>query len=129
MTGRKLLAIDDQVEILDVLELAIDLTTDWTLHTASSAAAALAAARTGSPGESQYDAVLLDLTIPGEDPRRTVQELRSSGMTQAVVLLTGATPTVAERDAIGADGLLSKPFDPMSLAADIRRVLGWEDPT
>jgi DNA-binding response OmpR family regulator len=127
MSGRQVLAIDDQTEILDVIRLAIELTTDWTLHTATSASAALVTSGRGT-GNSQYDVVLLDLTIPGEDPYVTVKDLRAHAVSQSVVLLTGAPVTDIERRSIGADAMIAKPFDPMSLAADVSRALGWVAP-
>jgi hypothetical protein len=47
-------------------------------------------------------------------------------VSDAIVLLTGKPLTDAERAAIGADGFLPKPFDPITLAADIGRELDWE---
>jgi CheY-like chemotaxis protein len=124
MNSRHVLAIDDQTEILEVIKLAVELTTDWTLHTATSGSAALVTSG-GTHAEGQYDVVLLDVTIPGETAERTVRDLREHGVGDAIVLLTGAPLTEDQKRAIGADGLVSKPFDPMTLADDISRELGW----
>jgi CheY-like chemotaxis protein len=124
MNEKHVLAIDDQVEILEVIQLAVELTTDWTLHTATSGSAALVTAG-GRHRDAQYDVVLLDVTIPGETAANTVRDLRANGVSTAIVLLTGAPLTQAQQQSIGADGLVPKPFDPMTLADDISRELGW----
>jgi CheY-like chemotaxis protein len=124
MSERHVLAIDDQTEILEVIQLAMELTTDWTLHTATSGSAALVTAG-GRHRDGQYDVVLLDVTIPGETAARTVRDLRANGVSDSIVLLTGAPLSDTQQESIGADGLVAKPFDPMTLADDISRELGW----
>jgi DNA-binding response OmpR family regulator len=118
MDGLRVLAIDDQREILDVVQLALETTTDWALTRCRSAKAAIDAY-----DGTAYDIVLLDLTIPGEDAAATITALREHGITDTVILLTGADVTDARRLEIGADHVLEKPFHPMTLAASIESVL------
>jgi DNA-binding response OmpR family regulator len=116
--GLRILAIDDQREILDVVQLALELTTDWSLTMRRSAAEALA-----SHDDAAYDVVLLDLNIPGEKAGSTVARLRDQGIGSFVALLTGSPVADGERRRIGADLVLTKPFDPMTLAAQIEAAL------
>ncbi|HWB67381.1 MAG TPA: response regulator [Mycobacteriales bacterium] len=116
-THRQLLAIDDQSEIRDVIRLAIESTTDWSVTTCPTVTAAVQAAATAAP-----DVVLLDVHLAGGPVERSVVELRPH-VRGPIILLTAAPLTAAEVRRTGADGLLEKPFDPMRLAAAIDRIV------
>jgi two-component system OmpR family response regulator len=82
--------------------------------------------------ENDYDAVVLDLMLPGRDGLEVCRRLRESGRTVPVVMLT-ARDAVADRirglDA-GADDYLVKPFSFGELCARVRSVVrrSWGDP-
>lgn len=71
-----------------------------------------------------YDALLLDLGLPGEDGLHFLKRLRAAGYSEPVIILT-ARDTVEERvlglDA-GADDYLVKPFSIDELSARLRAV-------
>jgi DNA-binding response OmpR family regulator len=73
----------------------------------------------------EYDAILLDVTLPKKDGIAVCQQIRSQGNTVPILLLT-ALDSPADRarglDA-GADDYLGKPFDPQELLARIRAIL------
>jgi DNA-binding response OmpR family regulator len=73
----------------------------------------------------EYDAILLDISLPKQDGVSVCQEIRSRGNTVPILLLT-ALDSPADRtrglDA-GADDYLGKPFDPEELLARIRAIL------
>jgi DNA-binding response OmpR family regulator len=73
----------------------------------------------------EYDAILLDVSLPHKDGIKVCQEIRSMGNTVPILLLT-AYDTPADRarglDA-GADDYLGKPFDAKELLARIRAIL------
>jgi DNA-binding response OmpR family regulator len=118
MNGLRVLAVDDQQEILDVVQLALEVTTDWSLTTRRSTASAVA-----EHDGTSYDVVLLDLNIPGEDAAESVSSLRGHGIAPSIVLLTGSPVSDAERSRVAPDAVLTKPFDPMTLAAQIEAAL------
>ena len=118
MDGLRILAIDDQREILDVVQLALETTTNWSLTTRTSAAETLE-----SHDDSVYDVVLLDLNIPGETAAATVAQLRERAIGGVIALLTGSPVSDGERRRIGADAVLTKPFNPMTLAAAIEEAM------
>jgi len=81
----------------------------------------------------QFDAALLDLTLPGLDGLEVLQRLRDEGSRLPVLVMTART---AVEDRVlglnsGADDYLSKPFDVEELVARlkalVRRSLGVED--
>lgn len=74
------------------------------------------------------DAILLDVMMPGLDGPATLHALRADPRTAGipVVFLTAkAMPDeVARLLALGVRGVLNKPFDPMTLPAQLRAALG-----
>lgn len=83
--------------------------------------------------QRQFDAALLDLTLPGLDGLEVLQRLRDEGSRLPVLVMTART---AVEDRVlglnsGADDYLSKPFDVEELVARlkalVRRSLGVED--
>lgn len=79
----------------------------------------LAALKTG-----QYDAVLLDFTLPGKDGPALLKEIRSCGISIPAVLLTEKnrpSDRITGLEA-GADYCLEKPFDTGELLAVIKTV-------
>jgi DNA-binding response OmpR family regulator/HPt (histidine-containing phosphotransfer) domain-containing protein len=73
----------------------------------------------------EYDAILLDVSLPKKDGIAVCHKIRSQGNTVPILLLT-ALDSPADRtrglDA-GADDYLGKPFDPEELLARIRAIL------
>lgn len=73
---------------------------------------------------ASYDAVLLDIMLPGRDGLSVLKELRASGSTVPVILLTardGIDDRVAGLDH-GADDYITKPFFMEELIARLRAV-------
>jgi two-component system copper resistance phosphate regulon response regulator CusR len=74
---------------------------------------------------NDYDAVILDLMIPGRDGFEVCRELRASGSAVPVIMLT-ARDAVPDRVAgldSGADDYLTKPFEVSELLARLRALL------
>ncbi len=75
------------------------------------------------------DAILLDVMMPGVDGPSTVAALREDPMTSGipVIFLTAKVPPddQAEWHELGLAGVIPKPFDPMTLSADMSGLLGW----
>jgi two-component system copper resistance phosphate regulon response regulator CusR len=74
---------------------------------------------------NDYDAVILDLMIQGRDGFEVCRELRASGSSVPVIMLT-ARDAVPDRVAgldSGADDYLTKPFEVAELLARLRALL------
>ena len=76
-------------------------------------------------GSTDYDAVILDVMLPGIDGFETCRRLRSDGVWAPVLMLT-ARDSIEDRVAGldgGADDYLAKPFSFAELSARIRALI------
>jgi len=85
-------------------------------------------------GESQYDALVLDVMLPGMDGYELCRRLRAAGNWAPILMLTAKSGPDDEAHALdtGADDFLAKPFSFMVLVARLRALLrrrGAERPT
>jgi DNA-binding response OmpR family regulator len=117
--ARRILVIDDSDLIRQVAQLGL-ARAGWEVLTAEGGREGAALAETERP-----DAILLDVVMDDLDGPATLVLLREQEATRDIpVLFLTARP----QDAIGADGaagVLAKPFDVGSLAADVSAALGW----
>jgi CheY-like chemotaxis protein len=123
-TRRRLLIIDDEDDIREVTKLSLETTTSWEVITARSGEEGLLEAEGGTP-----DAILLDAMLPGMDGLAIIKELkvRPSTRTIPVVFLTAKAQSADKAifEQSGARGVITKPFDPMTLAGQIEKLLNW----
>lgn len=121
---RKILIIDDEADIRDVVGMSLRLVGGWQVLAASSGRAGIAAAEAEAP-----DAILLDVMMPDLDGPATLKALQSGTATTGIpVVFVTAKLQAEERRrlaSLGAAGLVAKPFDPLTLPATLERILGW----
>lgn len=118
----RVLVADDEPHIRRVLTTILDKS-GYDVDEVSNGKAALELLRAGKP----YDAVLLDLMMPGATGIEVLEEIRSNeyGYHTPVIILT-AKGQDADRDeafAAGADDFLTKPFSPKKLVARLEEIL------
>ncbi|HEV3051387.1 MAG TPA: response regulator [Longimicrobium sp.] len=122
--SRKILLVDDEDDIREVAQMSLEMTAGWEVLAAGSGPEALRLAAAERP-----DAILLDVMMPGMDGPATARELKARAETAGIpiVLLTAKVQAADRRrfDDLGVAGILSKPFDPMTLADEVAGVLGW----
>jgi DNA-binding response OmpR family regulator len=75
--------------------------------------------------ENPYDAVVLDIMLPGMNGYRVCAELRDEGIWTPVLMLTAKDGELDEAEALdtGADDYLTKPFSFVVLVARLRALL------
>jgi two-component system, OmpR family, response regulator len=120
---RTVLYVEDDLDIQEVAQLALEVVGGLSVTIASSGAEAVEHAANGTP-----DLVLLDVMMPGMDGPTTLLALRSvAGMATVPIIFVTAkvqTSEVEKYIELGAIGVIAKPFDPMTLAAQARAL--WE---
>lgn len=117
----RVLIVDDDPVILDLVELNFTLEEHEVL-TAASGDAALRAAR-----EERPDAIVLDVMLPEIDGFEVCRQLGADPATAGipVVLLSARAlqPDVDRGLAAGAAAYVTKPFDPLELVARVERLV------
>jgi len=121
----KVLIVDDEDDVREVVQLSLGRVGRMDVTEASSGREAVAAAVAVQP-----DFILLDMMMPGMDGPATLQALRDQDSTSRIpiIFLTAkAMPSEIERlMQLGAAGVVTKPFNPMTLASELRSILGRE---
>lgn len=126
MSGRKVLIVDDEARLRELVQACLEDLAGWETLTAASGKAGLQMLETES-----VNAILLDVSMPGMDGVAVYEQLQSNPTTQTipVILLTAKVlPSDRARFAqIGIAGVISKPIEPMTLVEEITEILGWDD--
>jgi two-component system, OmpR family, response regulator MprA len=118
----KILVVDDERAVRDSLRRALELE-GYDIELAADGSEALT--RLTENGESQPDAVILDVLMPGIDGLEVCRRLRRHGNRVPVLMLTARDEIenrVGGLDA-GADDYVTKPFALEELLARIRALL------
>jgi CheY-like chemotaxis protein len=119
MSAVRILHVDDEPDIREIVEMSLGLNADFEVRACACGADAVAAAAEWSPL-----LILLDVMMPGMDGPATLAELRKDPRTADIpVLFMTARAQARELQqfiALGAQGVISKPFDPMTLAFSVR---------
>lgn len=128
MTARdikRILLVEDDPDIQTIAKLALNSIGGFTVHACSSGREALAAVTACNP-----DCVLLDVMMPGMDGPSVLKALRAlpaCANTPVIFMTARVQPSeVAQYKELGALDVIAKPFDPITLADDIRRILGGQ---
>jgi CheY-like chemotaxis protein len=115
---QKILFVEDDPDIQMVAQLALEAVGGYTVQMCSSGKEALAVAEQFAP-----DLILLDVMMPGMDGPTTLMELRKKpSLTHTPVVFMTARVQRHEIEqylAMGAADVISKPFDPMTLSAQV----------
>ncbi len=124
MAHKRVLIIDDEEDIREVAKISLEVIGGWEVNTSGSGSDGLVIAK-----DQQPDAILLDVMMPEMDGPSTFKELQGEEATRniPVIFLTGKErPAEHDNfDSLGVRGVISKPFDPLTLSSDVSKVLGW----
>ena len=117
----RILYVEDEPDIRFVAEMALQAVGGFTVISCASGEEALAAAPAAGA-----DLLLLDVMMPGMDGPGTLKALRALAATAdtPVIFMTAKVQAaeVAVYKALGALEVIAKPFDPMTLAAQIQKI-------
>ncbi|MQA16206.1 MAG: response regulator [Pseudonocardiaceae bacterium] len=114
-----MLVVDDEAGVRRALERGLRAE-GMEVVTAADGPTALRAALTGA-----FDAVLLDIMLPGLSGYRVLERLRAEGVATPVLLVSAKDGEIDQADGLdlGADGYLVKPFSFVVLVAQLRATL------
>jgi DNA-binding response OmpR family regulator len=117
----RLLVVEDERHLADGLRFNLEAE-GYNVQVAETGEEAL---ETFAAGTSVFDAMVLDVMLPGKDGFTVISELRQSGQFIPTLILTsrGHPDDVLQGFAAGADDYLAKPFDLAILIARIRGLL------
>jgi two-component system, OmpR family, response regulator len=122
--GRKLkriLYIEDESDIRTVTAMALEAVGGFTVIACNSGKEALVMA----PG-ANADLILLDVMMPGMDGPATLSALRGLSQTAdtPVIFMTAKVQAseIQHYMRMGVTGVIAKPFDPMTLSAQIGEI-------
>ena len=119
-----ILYVDDEPDIRDVASIAFGLDGGVSVRTAASGREALDAL--ADPGY-RPDVVMLDVMMPQLDGPGTLTEMRKlpeHAATPVIFITARAQPhELAGFMALGAIGVITKPFDPMMLPVEVRAMM------
>jgi len=123
----RVLLVDDEPDIRRLAQLSLQAVGKWQVTSCASGAEALEAAARELP-----DAILMDVMMPLLDGPATLLLLRKNPITCDIpVVFMTATSDAAEVTrlcALGACGVIPKPFAPLQLAQKLAALVAAESP-
>lgn len=125
MNKKRILLIDDEETIREVVQLGIEIQAGWQVVSASSGLEGINLAE-----DRQPDAILLDVMMPDMDGISTLSNLKANAKTRSipVIFLTAKTQTTEKNNlqSLGVVDVITKPFNSMTLASQIAKILDWQ---
>lgn len=119
---RRVLLVDDEPDIRTIGEMSLGTVGGWQVETADGGAQAIDAATARPP-----DVILLDVMMPRMDGPSTLKKIKDIQTLESVpIIFLTAKVQLAEVDhylSLGAAGVIAKPFDPMTLPDEVRRLV------
>ena len=124
--SKRILIVDDDDAVREIVQYSLEAAAGWEVLVAASGREGLEVARSQQP-----DAILLDVMMPQMDGLETLRHLRANDATAHIptILLT-AKARIGNRQQLQnlkAIGTISKPFEALSLVAQIRSLLHWDE--
>ena len=127
MQIRKVLLVEDEQDIRKVAQISLQFRGGWKVVAAGDGMEGLAMAAAEKP-----DVILLDCMMPRMDGYETCRQLKLNAELRhiPVIFLTAKSQESEIRKGLqlGAVGYLVKPFNPMSLADEIIKILEDREP-
>lgn len=124
MTPLKVLYVDDESDIREVAAMSLEMDPAMEVRTAASGADALTLL---DAGDWTPDVILLDVMMPGMDGPTVLREIRTRAAfdaSPAIFITARAHPQEQARFlSAGAVAVIAKPFDPLTLASDVRAAI------
>ncbi|MGJ5630704.1 response regulator [Nostoc sp. CALU 1950] len=125
ITGKTILLIDDELNVREIVKFCLQDLAGWDVVTADSPLEGLQNAVRHSP-----DAIVLDISIRDMASFEFMSKLRNNPETQAIpVVLLSAKARWLDSQILQqyqVAGVILKPFNPVTLPAQVAQLLGWD---
>ena len=125
MINKNILLIDDEETIQEVVQVGIEIEAGWQVEIASSGLEGIDLAQ-----DQQPDAILLDVMMPNMDGIDTLSRLKNNSQTSDIPVIFLTAKAQAEEknqfQSLGVVDVITKPFNSMTLASQIAKILGWK---
>jgi DNA-binding response OmpR family regulator len=126
MTTKKILVIDDEDGIREIIQICLEAAAGWDVFTAACGSEGLEMAQ-----DEQPDAILLDVMMPDMDGPTTFRQLQANASTKHIptILLTAKAKISEQQQFInlGVTGVITKPFKAQELVDQMREILNWKE--
>lgn len=124
MPTKRVLVIDDEAPVQEVVQSCFEELAGWEVLTSNSGRDGLEKAAAEQP-----DAIILDVMMPEMDGVEYLTHLKANPETCwiPVVLLTAKVDLLQPSyyANLGVTGAIAKPFNPILLAEQVAQLLGW----
>lgn len=124
MLTKRVLVVDDEADIRAIIQGCLEDIAEWEVLTAASGEEGIRLAATEQP-----DGILMDVSMPGMGGLEVLQKLQENSKTQMIPVVFLTAKAFLEDQEIFATlaiaGVIVKPFDPMTLVAQVTDVFGW----
>ena len=126
MKKKKILLIDDEVDLVDLVKMRLEAS-DYYVEPLYTSARAMEIAKRERP-----DLIILDIMMPDKNGFEVCRELKADRKTKDIpVILFTAKSHVKESvkkdyESVGADDYILKPFEPGDLLIKVQKILEKE---
>ncbi|UOA33520.1 Phosphate regulon transcriptional regulatory protein PhoB [Sulfitobacter sp. DSM 110093] len=118
----KLLHVEDDADIREIALMALELSGDFDVVQCETGEVALKQVQSYTP-----DVILLDMMMPGMTGRQTLEKMREMDSLRDVpaIFMTARAQhnEIEELRDLGAADVISKPFDPIALADQVKAAM------
>ena len=118
---KHILCIDDEPDVLSVAQMSLETVGEFKVTAVSSGKQGIEAAANEKP-----DVILLDVMMPEMDGPTALKELRqNTALSDVPIIFMTARVRQSEIEeymAMGANGVIAKPFDPMTLSTQVNEL-------
>ncbi|MGL4618034.1 response regulator [Chroococcidiopsis sp.] len=126
MTTKRVLVIDDEDGVREIIQFSLEAVAGWEVLPAASGSEGIDIAQAQQP-----DAILLDVMMPDLDGPATFQQLQANTTTCHIptIFLTAKVRTSEQQQLLdlGVAGTIAKPFKAQELVEQIRTILHWDE--
>jgi CheY-like chemotaxis protein len=124
--SKKILVVDDDEAIQEVLKTCLEELAGWQVLLAGSGLEGLRIANS-----EPLDAILLDISMPEMNGMQMFRKLQENSLTKEipVILLTARTPNPEGQQFLQfpqVSGIILKPFNIIKLVEQVAQTLDWE---